>query len=124
MSIEAAVFTDDCLIMLTGLDRPTVREFDRHVRDEVATRWHDLGVQLGISTNQLDIINKDTPLDAKMCCTKMFKHWLEIDTTANWNKLMEALEIMEYNTLVKTINKEILQGNFVFKQKSNVAIHN
>ena len=124
MSIEATVFVDDCLIMLTGLDRPIVREFDRHVRDEVATRWHDLGVQLGISTKQLAIINTNYHGNVQMCCTKMFIKWLEIDNTASWNELIKALEIMKYNALVKTIHKEILQGTVTLclKQKSNVAI--
>ena len=100
--------------MLTGFHRPTVKEFDHHIRDEVATRWYDLGVQLGVSTKQLAIINANYHGDVQMCCTKMFVYWLKIDTTANWNELIKALEIMNCNTQVETIKKKILQGNFVF----------
>ena len=102
--------TDNFLI---GFHRPTVKEFNHHVRDEVATRWHDLGVQLGISTAQLNIISTNNHENVQMCCTKMFEYWLNYDTKANWNKLIKALEDINHNALAKTI-KEFLQGTQIF----------
>lgn len=92
-----------------GLERPTEIEFNNHVRDKVATKWRDLGVQLMIPSEQLDII-KENNQDIKSCCTKMFLYWLQVDTTATWNKLIKALEDINHNALAEDIKKVILQG--------------
>ena len=83
------------------------------MRDKISTEWYYLGEQLRIHQEQLNIIRKNTPLDVKMCCTKMFQYWLQVDTTANWNKLIEALKDIKHNTLAETIQKEILQSTYV-----------
>ena len=92
-------------------DIPTMKELNKHVRDTVATRWYDLGTELTISCKELNIIKSDNPQDVRMCCTKMFEHWLKADATANWNKLIKALETLKFNTLTETIKRKILQGS-------------
>ena len=98
------------IIILIGFEIPTVKEFNNYIRDRVATDWYDLGVQLGIPYQQLNIIQINNPGNIQMCCTRMFQHWLQVDTTANWNKLIKALEDINHNALAETIRKEILQG--------------
>ena len=68
-----------------------------------------------IPHEKLNVIKSDTPVDTMMCCTKMFQYWLRVDTTANWNKLLEALEDINHNVLVETIKKEILQGTYIHR---------
>ena len=80
-----------------------------NARDQVATDWHDLGVQL-IPDNlqvQLGIIRNNNPSDAKLCCTCMFEYWLEVDTTASWNKLIDALRKINKIQLAEDIRKRI-----------------
>ena len=87
-----------------------MKDFYNQVRDEVAVKWYDLGVCLMIPHEQLDIIKSDTPFDAKMCCTKMFQTWLQVDPKANWSKLIAALKEIKANTLAEKIKNNILQG--------------
>ena len=100
-------------IILIGLELPTEQEFNKYIRDKVAPDWYYLGGQLQIPHEQLNIIRSDTSLDIRMCCTKTFQYWLQVDTTANWNKLIKALEDINHNVLAKTIKEEILQGMYV-----------
>ena len=98
--------------MGVGSDKPTIRLLNIHVRDKVAPEWFDLGVQL-LSSEQLeklDTIRQDYPADTNMCCTEMFKHWLNVDTEASWNKLIAALEQIDHNTLAETIRRNVLKG--------------
>ena len=82
------------------------------MRDTVAPRWFDLGVQLLSSrqSKKLDTIKKDNPGDTNMCCTEMFNHWLNVDIEASWNKLIAALEQIGHNALGEFIRSNILKG--------------
>ena len=101
------------VITFKGPDKPTLKEIiDYEIRDQVATEWHDLGVQL-LPDNlqvQLGITRNNNPGDVKMCCTEMFEYWLQVDTTASWNKLIEALRRINKNHLAGNIGRQILQG--------------
>ena len=101
------------VIILKGSDKPTLKEIDYKIRDQVAIEWHDLGVQLlpDDLQVQLGIIGNNNPGNAKMCCTCMFEYWLQVDTTASWNKLIEALRRINKNQLAERISREILQSN-------------
>ena len=96
--------------MLTEFNKPSEKEFNKHIRDKVATDWYYLGEQLGIPHEQLNIIKKDNNSDIKMCCTYTFQYWLQVDTTANWNKLIKALEDIKHNALAESIKVKILKG--------------
>ena len=98
------------IIIARGSDRPTVIEFNHHVRDEVAINWYELGINLMIPNQQLSIIRKNYSQNVQMCCTKMFESWLQVDPTANWNKLIEALEKINHITLAEEVRSSILQG--------------
>ena len=82
------------------------------MKNKVTPKWHDLGVQLLSSeqSKKLDIIKEDHPSDTSMCCTKLFKYWLDVDTDASWNKLIAALEQIEQNALAENIRRNILKG--------------
>ena len=98
--------------MFAGTDTPTISLLNIHVRDKVAPSWYDLGVQL-LSCGQsekLDVIKQNYPTDADMCCTEMFKHWLDVDNEASWNKLIAALEQIGQNVLAENIRRNVLKG--------------
>ena len=56
--------------------------------------WYDLGLQLDIPENDLDIIKKDNPLDFRGARRTMFQTWLRRCTEANYQKLINALCIV------------------------------
>ena len=53
--------------------------------------WYLLGLQLGVSADELDVIEILYYLDNRMCKTKMFGAWLRMDTSATYGKLARAL---------------------------------
>ena len=53
--------------------------------------WYLLGLQLGVSADELDVIERNYPRDNHMCKVKMFGAWLRMDTSATYEKLVKAL---------------------------------
>ena len=53
--------------------------------------WYLLGLQLGVSTDELDVIEGNYPRDNHMCKAKMFGAWLRMDSSASYRKLAKAL---------------------------------
>ena len=59
----------------------------------VTPRWFELGVEL-LNEDQeshLDIIKSNHADDNRTCCMKMLSYWLSTNTSATWEKLIEAL---------------------------------
>ena len=101
-----------CLIILTvciGTDRPTIKLFNKYVRNNIASKWEDLGVQLLDEEHHsmLNNIAENKP-DVQGRCTELFEYWLTVDINASWNKLIKALKEMNQNTLVEKIKRKIL----------------
>ena len=53
--------------------------------------WYLLGLQLGVSGEELDMIERNYPRDNDLCKVKMFGAWLRMDTSATYRKLARAL---------------------------------
>ena len=53
--------------------------------------WYLLGLQLGVSADELDVIERNYPRDNHMCKVKMFGTWLRVDTSASYKKLARVL---------------------------------
>ena len=107
-------------VILKGSDRPTQKEINNlGIRDGVATEWHDLGVELlpDDLQVQLDIIGSNKSTNVKACSTQMFQYWLQVDTTASWNKLIDALREIKKYQLAETICRKVLQGNSAHSYK-------
>jgi len=72
----------------------------------VNTEWYNLGLQLldPKYDNELNIIETDIKNDAATCCRKMFRKWLNIEAKlASWDKLIEALRIVQLNNVAHKI---------------------
>ena len=53
--------------------------------------WYLLGLQLGVSAYELNVIQKNYPRDNHMCKVMMFEAWLRVDMVATYKKLATAL---------------------------------
>ena len=53
--------------------------------------WYLLGLKLGVSGDDLDMIERNYPRDNDLCKVKMFGAWLRMDTSATYRKLARAL---------------------------------
>ena len=96
-----------------GANKPTLRSLMKY-RNKIAPQWHDLGLQLLPEkyTDELDVIQADHPNNVADCYDKMFQHWLAVDTEANWNKLIDALELIQQSTTAAEIREDISRGKF------------
>ena len=96
-----------------GANKPTLKLLTKY-RDSIAPYWRNLGLELLQEeyTNKLKVIEENHPTKVQDCCDKMFQCWLEVDTEASWNKLIDALEHIHQNALAKEIREEILKGKF------------
>ena len=65
--------------------------------------WYLLGLQLGISADELDVIERDYPRDNRMCKVKMFGTWLRIDTGATYERLARALITVGNRNIAETL---------------------
>ena len=80
-------------IARVGSDRPSLKNLNDHVVNNVAHKWRDLGEQL-LQPDQetmLDIIEADQPSDVVSCCKRFFKKWRDTTTNATWDQLIQAL---------------------------------
>ena len=89
----------------TGHDRPALKLLNKHVRKEVSSKWHDLGLELLEQEDEerLNEIESNNPNDVGKCCKEMFQLWLRKCTNATWNQLIQALKEVELNNLATTI---------------------
>ena len=85
---------------------------NRHVIKKVAAAcsfqpdiWRDLGIELlgDDATTELDVIKANNTDDVTKCCAKMLSLWLQRQTEASWNQLIEALEQVKLNRIAKEI---------------------
>ena len=94
-------------------NKPTLRSLMKY-RDKIAPHWRHLGEQLMQEKfiYKLNIIKVNHPNNLEDCCYEMFQLWLEVDTEANWNKLIDALECMDLNATAAKIREDISMGKF------------
>jgi len=65
--------------------------------------WFDLGLQLNIPEDNLNIIKQNNPNDTKACRREMFSAWLESDPDASYRQLVNALHTMGYHNIAKQL---------------------
>ena len=51
-----------------------------------------IGTLLGLPSGELKSIEAGYPTNVKWCCNQMLEKWLEVDPSASWKKLFEAIE--------------------------------
>ena len=73
--------------------------------------WYDLGLQLGVEDEELDVIKKNNPGNLRACKREMFRKWLRITANPSYQQLVEALkavgDVKEADQLSKKYGKEI-----------------
>jgi len=70
----------------------------------VTAKWYDIGLELlDSNTIALDEIKENNPNDLHMCCTEMFKKWLQCKPDANWDQLAIVLTKVGLNTASENI---------------------
>ena len=69
-----------------------MKDLNRYVTWKYATSWYDIGIELGLDLDVLDIIEKDHPQQSVTCFKKMLDKWLKLTVNdATWGTLEVAL---------------------------------
>ena len=69
----------------------------------MAAVWYQLGLQLGVRPDALDVIESNYPRDTNMCKVKMFAEWLRSDTDPNYETLVKALAAIGKKSLAESV---------------------
>ena len=87
------------LIVLLNIDvyileneRPQLKDLNNSVVTRVATKWKQLGRNLEIDDNLLNIIETNNPHDCESCCSEMLSEWLDLTPNASWKILNNAID--------------------------------
>ena len=104
---------ENCAIIHTGL-LPDLAEFNKSIRPEVATEWHDLGVELKLDVHKLNNIRTNHQGNVEQSCSAMYQLWLQTDPHASQEKLVTALKNIGFATLAERVtNSDNLYGKTV-----------
>ena len=69
-----------------------MKELNRYVTKKYATDWYDVGIELDLELEILDIIKKDNPQQSITCFQKTLDKWLKLNSDdATWKTLEVAL---------------------------------
>ena len=72
-----------------------MRDLNRYVVEQQAAQWERLGLELGLNDYHIANISKDNehnPNRSVTCCREMLQKWLDMDPSATWSKLDDAVE--------------------------------
>lgn len=69
------------------------------------TRWHNLGIKLGVPSHALTIIERDYPQDTERCKSEMLVRWLELGQNCSWRVVVNALHQMGMGALAMQIQR-------------------
>ena len=82
---------------------------------EIALHWFDVGKALLREEHYYSYLNKIQHIysyDVKRCCFEMLYYWLMVDYEASWNKLIDALQLIDLNGIAERVKQDIIcKGN-------------
>ena len=81
-----------CCKLSTVTDIPSLRKLYEYITPTYAADWKVIGEFLDVPTGELNAIEAGWPINTKWCCNQMLEKWLDMDTTASWEKICAAIE--------------------------------
>ena len=95
------------MLSLAG-SRPQLRDVHNLVTPDYAAHWRAIGTQLGLKIGLLDTTDHDHHHKAEDCCNAVWEQWLDMDSTASWSKVIEAVES---SAVVSVVHKDAVIDN-------------
>ena len=74
-----------------------------------------LGAYLGIPKSKVEEIKVKHPSQGVDKCKEVLRSWLQSNPNASWKEIIEALTLMEENTLAAILEDRYLQPAFIYK---------
>ena len=81
------------VLMYTADSKPSLKLLQRLLISKVASKWHQLGVELfdAGEEHKLENIESSHKNDVNKCCFEMFRMWLK-RANPTWEQIVTALE--------------------------------
>ena len=99
--------------MCVGTDRPALKYLNKYVKADIASAWHDIGVELLDVEDEpvLNTIKINYPGNVNKCTAEMLQLWLARKPEASWNQLIAVFREpnIKLNALAVRI-EEMLSG--------------
>lgn len=95
-------------------DCPEMKQLQHVMRIEnikITASWYELGLELLVSDNDLEVINVNNPLNVTACCCKMFDKWLKRTPDASWKQLVTALRNIKLYAAANAVSEYCKSGN-------------
>ena len=80
------------MYIITGVQKPSMKDIDSYVVQRWASKWKELARQLNVEEYLIRNIEHDYSSDCVKCCGKMLSDWLEQSKHPTWEKLIYALD--------------------------------
>ena len=84
--------------------RPDLKDLEKLVSSKYAYCWENIGIQLSIPIEKIKCIERDNPNNVMLCCTDMWVHWLQVDTTASWYKVIKVIDSPVISTIMRSFS--------------------
>ena len=97
--------------------QPKLKDLYNLITPEYAAHWKVIGTLLGIERGIITGIEKNYPNNVSWCCNDLLGKWLERDTEATWEIIIQAIDSPAVTTLVSTsttpvVSPQYLSGNY------------
>ena len=104
--------------LCVGTDRSALKYLNKYVKADIASEWHDIGVELLDVEDEpvLNAIKNNFPGDVNKCTAEMLQLWLARKPEASWNCLIEVLREpnIKLNTLATKIEGMLCKGKSMY----------
>ena len=99
---------------MTVATTPELSDLYECITPRYAADWKVMGTLLGLPSGELKAIEAGYPTNVKWCCNQMLEKWLEIDSTASWEKLFAVIESPAVSSSDQAIDKSGGMGPCTF----------
>ena len=90
---------------------PTLDDVNELIVTQVAAKWHNLAIKLGVKDFLIDVVSEDHPKSCVAACQDMLKRWLREERHTGgeertWSTLLTALGRADFGELERDLRRE------------------
>ena len=87
-----------------------MRDLNRHIVEQQAVQWKRLGEELELKDYHIANISENNSsrneTQVEVCCSQMLQKWLEIDPSATWGKLDDAIKNIKLPSTISPVSTD------------------
>ena len=87
-----------------------MRELHNNIVRQYAAQWERLGLELGLQEYEIANISENNSSrkqrQVEVCCSQMLQKWLEINPSATWDKLDDAIKNIKLPSTISQVSTD------------------